>query len=82
MGLTKEQIKGITKREKKKFKYKRTDDMEDPLNFHGADRDHYEVESHRFQVEYQKELLCKGQTFRVSLQCTISNSIKKSPPLI
>ena len=30
--------------------------------------DHYELELHQFQMDRQKELLCTGKTFRVSIK--------------
>ena len=41
----------------------REDDVEDPYGFKKAD--HYVVETHKFALDSQKELLCTGHSFRV-----------------
>ena len=64
--LSKKEVKKIAKNEKKLAKTKliREDKVEDP--FTGSHLvDHYVAEEHNFKIDYQKEMLCAGQPFRV-----------------
>ena len=65
--LTKKEVKQIAKREKQlaQAEMLREDKLEDPL---GNKRpDHYEKDEQNYRIDYQKELLCAGYTFRVIL---------------
>ena len=64
--LSKKEVKKIAKNEKKLANTKliREDKVEDP--FTGSHLvDHYVAEEHNFKIDYQKEMLCAGQPFRV-----------------
>ena len=64
-SITSKEAKLIAKREKKnKSNIVRVDNVEDPYGLKTPD--HYEREQHMFRTDFQKELLCSGQTFRVS----------------
>lgn len=63
--LSKQQRKEILKREKKKYKWIKSDEVEDPYG-RNTKADHYQIAEHQARIEYQKYQLCKGKSFRVS----------------
>ena len=66
-GLSKKDRKIIKKREEKikVLKAIREDKIEDPYGYKKPD--HYAAEEHGYKIEFQKEELCAGHNFRVSL---------------
>ena len=55
----------VAKREKQlaKTPHIREDKLEDPFGLKTPD--HYQRDEQNYQIDYQKELLCTGYTFRV-----------------
>ena len=64
--LTKKEVKKIAKNEKKLAEAKmiRVDKLEDVRGY-ATKADHYELQEQNYKIDYQKELLCSGQSIRV-----------------
>ena len=64
--LTKKEVKKIAKNEKKLAEAEmiRVDKLEDVRGY-ATKADHYELQEQNYKIDYQKELLCSGQSIRV-----------------
>ena len=65
--LTKKEVKKIAKNEKKlaEAEILRVDKVEDGVYGYRKEADHYKVQEQNYKIDYQKELLCSGQSIRV-----------------